>query len=1283
MNTSTRLDQYLDAFKRRLKKLTLLRGLAATAVVILVMAVVGAWFSTASGFAGDTVAAFRIVLVLAVAAVVLLRIVKPLKDIDTDLSRQVEARTPDFGGRIETYTQMKEANNPFRDLLAEDTLKVSDSHPVEQEIKSRDLGIAGSIGGLATVILLALLVAGPGMMNFSLRNLLAGWAVDDLLPPQSIMVDPGDQSVRRGANLRIMATMDGFSPDEAVIHVRENGGDWQDVDMVKSPAGFEFTFFSMQQAMSYYVSSTGLRSPQYTVQVVDVPDIEKLELTYNYPAWTERDPETFNVGDVRTLPDTRVQVKVTTSAPLTAGELVLNGTGQPLTLNGVEATGEFTVTDEGAYYIAAIVGGEQVRLSDDYFIRLADDAKPVISFVKPGGDWNASNIEEVTARVEASDDFNLQSLVLKYSVNGGDWQSVELASNVRDITAEHVFMLEDIRVPKEETTETNVGEFKIVTSGESEDTDKQERIAEDSQDYVDLMLGNDEEGQAEDAGVPLVPGDLISFYAEGSDRTQTVRTDMFFIQIQNFQRRYSQSQMSGGGGGGGQQGGPQDEISNRQRQIITSTWNLIRQQAEGDNDGQVKVNSSLLSELQDTLADQAATLAQRTRARQLDDADQQIEQFVTNMEQAVQSMQPASEKLAAVELDDAIAPAQEALQHLLRAEAVFNEFQVQNQQGGGGGGGGGRAQQDLAEMFELEMDLELNQYETSSNVSPQAQQAEQEDIMNQLDELARRQQQLANNLRNQQQLTEAQRYQQEMLRREAEQLRERLEQLQQQRQQLSRGQQTAQNQQQQGQQGQQQGQQGQQGQSGQPGQQQGQQGQAGQGGQGGQQGPQTAQNGQSGQPGQQGQQQGEQLTQSELQQRLESAIRAMNESSEAMRNNASQEDLQRAAEEARRQLEGARDQIAADQQADMQSSFQNMADQAERMVREQERQEQKLQAAMEKAVADRENGDDPNSRGMELEEEWALAREKQALAAELSSLQEQMLSAMQRFGDDVPDASRELQRANQEMVENELEQALTNAGLYIDAGYGLYIAGNEGAVTADMRKLADRLADAQEMVETQGAPGSSDLDVARRQAQALRAQLQQQLAGNGQPGQPGDPNQQNQNQQGQPGQQNQNGQQQGGQQGGNQQGGQQNGGNAGGGGFRGGDRIAGNRFGPWTGLDPLYNGPIDVPDNFYNNLDQFTDIARNAVQDLELNAEELAQMYDWIRQLEATRMNRNDEILAQEYNDMLALIEQLEVGLQLDDAGNSQNNVRTATADSIPDEYKESVAEYFRRLSRE
>ncbi|MES2606881.1 MAG: hypothetical protein V4603_18275, partial [Pseudomonadota bacterium] len=609
------------------------------------------------------------------------------------------------------------------------------------------------------MLLLYLLIAGPGFLNYSLRNLLAGWAFNDLLPPQSIAVTPGDQSVRRGTNLRVTAVMSGFDPDEAEIHILDTNGQWQEVGMAESPLGFEFTFFSLQQDTRYYISSTGLRSPEFGVSVVDVPGIEKLELTYNFPDWTAREPEVSNDGDVDALPDTRIGLKVTTTAPLSEGQLVLNSVDQTLTLNGNEGSSEFTVTTEGEYYIAAVVGGEQVRLSDDYFIRLTEDGKPELEISRPGGDYNASSIEEVLTRIEAKDDYGLQTLALQYSVNGSEFQKVDLLKEpTREVTVDHMFMLEEMRTAPTQEVTTNVGQFNVVLSDEAEPAEP-----------------TDESAAPPVEQVPLQPGDLISYYAEASDRSQTIRTDMFFIQIQPYNRRYSQSQLSGGGGGGGGGGAQQDEISQRQRQIIVSTWNLIREQAEGGEGGQIEINSKLLSDLQNTLAEQAKTLADRARARGLDN-DEQIRDFVGNMDRAVQSMAPASEHLAVTELNDAIKPAQEALQHLLRAEAVFNDITVQQQQGGGGGGGG-RSGQDLAEMFELEMDLSLNQYETGNNVSPQQQQEEAEDIMKQLDELAKRQEQLANNLRNQQQLTDAQRYQQEMLRREAEQLQEQLQQL--------------------------------------------------------------------------------------------------------------------------------------------------------------------------------------------------------------------------------------------------------------------------------------------------------------------------------------------------------------------------------------------------------------------------------------------------------------------------------------------------------------------------
>lgn len=93
-----------------------------------------------------------------------------------------------------------------------------------------------------------------------------------------------------------------------------------------------------------------------------------------------------------------------------------------------------------------------------------------------------------------------------------------------------------------------------------------------------------------------------------------------------------------------------------------------------------------------------------------------------------------------------------------------------NNTGGQGGGQGGGAGEQLAEMFELEMDLDRNQYETGSRATLEEQAEQVDENLRALEDLARRQEQLANSMRNREQFTEAERYQQEVLRREAEQL---------------------------------------------------------------------------------------------------------------------------------------------------------------------------------------------------------------------------------------------------------------------------------------------------------------------------------------------------------------------------------------------------------------------------------------------------------------------------------------------------------------------------------
>ena len=119
-----------------------------------------------------------------------------------------------------------------------------------------------------------------------------------------------------------------------------------------------------------------------------------------------------------------------------------------MSADGTQASGTLEVDREGEYHIATLFNGDRVRLTDDYFISVVPDAEPEISLVRPGRDYRASNIEEVTVRAEASDDFGLNSAELRYSINGGEWQSRPLDVGDERPTAEQILYLEQMSAPE-------------------------------------------------------------------------------------------------------------------------------------------------------------------------------------------------------------------------------------------------------------------------------------------------------------------------------------------------------------------------------------------------------------------------------------------------------------------------------------------------------------------------------------------------------------------------------------------------------------------------------------------------------------------------------------------------------------------------------------------------------------------------------------------------------------------------------------------------------------------
>src|SRR6202030_518837 len=462
-------------------------------------------------------------------------------------------------------------------------------------------------------------------------------------------------------------------------------------------SGFQFIFAGLPESVEYYVEAGPLDSKHFNVRVLDLPNVKNVRVTYRYPSWTHMQNVTEERGgDLRAVEGTEADLEVVTDKPLRDGILVLDDEHQIRLTQGQGNVykGTIPMEKDGVYHVAALDQGQPVRLSNDFFIEARKAEPPNVIIARPGHDYRASPIEEVTVGVKADDEFGLTDMTLHYSVNGGPEQTVDLLKQKGAKQADG-------------STTLSLEDFKAV------------------------------------------PGDVVSLYAIAKDAHSESRTDISFVQADPFEREFSQAQAAGGRGGGGGGGGQQDQndISQREKEIIAETW---KHQGDKKATQQAAAEAAkFLSGVQSKLRDQARSLAGRMQSRELSQANDEFNSFVKDMTAAADSMGPASEKLQSQKWQEALPDEQKALQNLLRAEATFRKIQVAFGGAGGGGGSGGGAGRDLASLFDLELDTEKNQYETAQTAGAAGQRDKDiDEALQKLDQLARRQEELAQQQRN-------------------------------------------------------------------------------------------------------------------------------------------------------------------------------------------------------------------------------------------------------------------------------------------------------------------------------------------------------------------------------------------------------------------------------------------------------------------------------------------------------------------------------------------------------
>jgi hypothetical protein len=748
---AAQLQVILNEVRRRWTLRSLLRATALGAAAAAVVVLAGLGASTLVAQQGIPLLMVTS-LVIATATFAMVRALWPAwrRPSDRQIARLIEERERRLDDVVATavdYAARSDASPRMRETLLDDAARALTAvdFDLDRVLSRQSVRTAAWRAAAAAAALIAVAIF------YAPSASRAANVASAYLFPAHLTVDvtPGSTKVREGEPVTITARVGGMRGELVPALTVSIGEESREVPMTPSgePGVFAVTVDKVSTSFAYHVSAANTRSADYTITAIRPPRVERIDVHYEFPQGIGLEPRTDeDSGDIYGPLGTRVRLSIAADKPIASAFLLLqDGSKLPLSGTGHALDGNLTIDGDGSYRIAmADQDGLNNAGETEYFIRTMNDRPPDVRILRPASDKHVTALEEVPIEARADDDFGIASLELVVQTPDGKERIVPLKGG-RGVTASglHTLLVEDLRVQ---------------------------------------------------------PGDFVTYYARARDvnrgrRSAEARSDIFFLEVKPFEEEFVAAQSQQMGAGAGTQGGALEGLAEAQKQIIVATWNLDARarRARGVAPAQdVKAISKAQAELRER-AEQASAQALRAsdprRRRRVGGpvpGDDPIGKAVEAMGRAVNELDKA--KTA-----DALPHEREALNQLLRAEAENRRRQITRSQQAGGNGGQNRAEADLSALFDQELrKRQRTNYETP-NSTEERQEQEEEDPLDRIRELARRQDALNRQQRdlsrNRDQMDEQELQRQlERLTREQNELRQRAQQLAQQMQEGQSGQ---------------------------------------------------------------------------------------------------------------------------------------------------------------------------------------------------------------------------------------------------------------------------------------------------------------------------------------------------------------------------------------------------------------------------------------------------------------------------------------------------------------
>ncbi len=685
------------------------------------------------------------------------------------LAARIEARFPELDGRLLTAVELPVAWPEKAGFLEQRVLEETVAHARRANwgsvLPDSWLRLARSAHWVALVLFLITL---SGVRMPSGRSVLAR------LMGAEVTVTPGDTSLERGSTLVVLARFRGPLP--ADVSLVTSGIGAGRIPLVKSLADplFGGAVTDVSSNCSYHIEYGGQRTREFHVSVFEYPRLERADAEVTYPDYTGLPAKRIeNTRRVSAVEGSHLALALKLNKPVASARLVpADRKGQPLALTvlpgqAAAALKSLAVDSSRTYDLQLLdAEGRTNKVTAQFVFEALKNRPPELRLASPRGDLRPSPLQEISFEGTVWDDFGVQAFGLAYSVPGGETRSIQIGSAVpgqEKRSFKYLLALEDLGLQPDQLVswfawaddigpdgqvrrtagdmffaeirpfdevfrEAQGMEGQSEQSGEQSGQNQTAKLAELEKQIISATwkLRREHGGPLETNAAPVdrapaLPRRESSVRPPGSRRTALAVSlpEKVFVRAPTFFGQVSSASDQG-------QQNPGRAAGRRALPEATHTY---------------EQDAGVVRDSQEQALDQTQSAAQRSQDPRTSALWQAAQR---QMQEALARLAAASNSPAT--LSDALAAEQAAYQALLRLQE--HEYQVarsrsRNQRGGS------QNQQMQRQLEEMDLTQSENRYETQRQAqAPQtAQRREQLQVMNRLQELARRQQDLNDRLK--------------------------------------------------------------------------------------------------------------------------------------------------------------------------------------------------------------------------------------------------------------------------------------------------------------------------------------------------------------------------------------------------------------------------------------------------------------------------------------------------------------------------------------------------------